>query len=138
MNPGPHSLLAIDQLSSRSGIPSLRRAFSGRHPTARRQRLASVPSDGLRPVELLGKSALDRSLVAFVTRQVLSYGIPWQPDAGGCERIAGLAHPDRRMASVKMHPLRDLCGRSTTFIRATDGKVHDVNMLGEMMPKAVA
>jgi hypothetical protein len=37
-----------------------------------------------------------------------------------------------------MHPLRHLCGRIPTFIRVADGKVHDVNMLGAIMPEAVA
>src|ERR1039457_2896727 len=50
---------------------------------------------GLRPVDLSGKSARHRSLFGFVARQTVSPGIPWQGgslDAGGGERIAGLAH----------------------------------------------
>ena len=35
----------------------------------------------------------------------------------------------RRKAAVKMHTLLDLRGNIPTFIRVTDGKVHDVNML---------
>src|SRR5664280_3169655 len=92
---GPHRLLAIDQLSSRPGVPSLRRALSGRPAAARLQLLGSVSGDGLRPVDLSRKSARHRSLLGFVTGQAVSLGISWQGgalDAGGCERIAGLAH----------------------------------------------
>src|SRR5450759_2275839 len=41
-------------------------------------------------------------------------------------------------AAVKMHTLLDLHGNIPTFIRVTDGKVHDVNMLDEIMPEAGA
>ena len=41
-------------------------------------------------------------------------------------------------ASVKMHTLLDLRGNIPTFIRITDGKVHDVNILDEIMPEAGA
>jgi hypothetical protein len=34
-------------------------------------------------------------------------------------------------------PAADLCGHIPTFIRVTDGKVHEVNMLGAIMPEAV-
>src|SRR3974377_102919 len=44
----------------------------------------------------------------------------------------------RRTAAVKMHTLLDLHGNIPTFIRVTDGKVHDVNMLDEIMPEAGA
>src|SRR5216683_2229249 len=44
----------------------------------------------------------------------------------------------RRKAAVKMHTLLDLRGNIPTFIRVTDGKVHDVNMLDEIMPEAGA
>ena len=124
-------------------------------------------------------------------RQAVSPGIPWQGgalDAGGCERIAGLAHlrrlaqrawlPShagcmsneplgvdleqslyamdsttidlclalfpwarfrrRRKAAVKLHTLLDLRGNIPTFIRVTDGKVHDVHTLDEIMPEAGA
>jgi IS4 transposase len=37
-----------------------------------------------------------------------------------------------------MHTLLDLRGNIPTFIRVTDGKVHDVNMLDEIMPEAGA
>ena len=43
---GPHRLLAVDQLSSRPGVPSLRRALSGRAPAARLLLLGSVSGDG--------------------------------------------------------------------------------------------
>ena len=44
----------------------------------------------------------------------------------------------RGKAAVKMHTLLDLCGNIPTFIRVTDGKVHDVNLLDEIMPEAGA
>jgi hypothetical protein len=39
-------------------------------------------------------------------------------------------------AAVKMHTLLDLHGNIPTFIRITDGKVHDVKILDEIMPEA--
>jgi len=41
-------------------------------------------------------------------------------------------------AAVKMHTLLDLHGNIPTFIRITDGKVHDVNILNEILPEAGA
>jgi hypothetical protein len=41
-------------------------------------------------------------------------------------------------AAVKMHTLLDLRGHIPTFIRITDGKVHDVNILDEILPEAGA
>ena len=41
-------------------------------------------------------------------------------------------------AAVKMHTLLDLHGNIPTFIRITDGKVHDVNILDEFFPEAGA
>jgi hypothetical protein len=35
-----------------------------------------------------------------------------------------------------MHTLLDLHGNIPTFISITDGKVHDVNILDEIMPEA--
>src|SRR2546426_4625695 len=40
--------------------------------------------------------------------------------------------------AVKMHTLLDLHGNIPTFIRITDGKVHDVNLLDEILPEAGA
>jgi len=42
----------------------------------------------------------------------------------------------KHKAAVKMHTLLDLRGNIPTFIRITDGKVHDVNILDEIMPEA--
>jgi hypothetical protein len=39
-------------------------------------------------------------------------------------------------AAVKMHTLLDLHGNIPTFIRITEGKVHDVNILDEILPEA--
>lgn len=44
----------------------------------------------------------------------------------------------RHKAAVKMHTLLDLHGSIPTFIRITDGKVHDVNILDEIVPEAGA
>ena len=41
----------------------------------------------------------------------------------------------QRKAAVKMHTLLDLRGTIPTFIRITDGKVHDVNILDEIDPE---
>src|SRR5665213_173301 len=41
-------------------------------------------------------------------------------------------------AAVKMHTLLDLHGNIPTFISITHGKVHDVNILDEIMPEAGA
>ena len=39
-------------------------------------------------------------------------------------------------AAVKMHTLLDLHGSIPTFIRITEGKTHDVNVLDEFIPEA--
>ena len=44
----------------------------------------------------------------------------------------------KRKGAVKMHTLLDLHGSIPTFIRITDGKVHDVNILDEIFPEAGA
>src|SRR6202167_508364 len=44
----------------------------------------------------------------------------------------------RRKGAVKMHTLLDLHGNIPTFISVTDGTVHDVNILDEIMPEAGA
>jgi len=41
----------------------------------------------------------------------------------------------KHKAAVKMHTLIDLHGNIPTFIRITDGKVHDVNILDEILPE---
>jgi hypothetical protein len=44
----------------------------------------------------------------------------------------------RHKAAVKMHTLLDLHGNIPTFIHITEGKVHDVNILDEILPEAGA
>jgi len=44
----------------------------------------------------------------------------------------------RRKAAVKMHTLLDLRGNIPAFVHITDGKVHDVNILDEVLPEAGA
>src|SRR5271155_397237 len=44
----------------------------------------------------------------------------------------------KHKAAVKMHTLLDLHGSIPAFIRITDGKVHDVNILDEIVPEAGA
>jgi len=41
----------------------------------------------------------------------------------------------KHKAAVKMHTLLDLHGNIPTFIHITDGKVHDVNILDEILPE---
>src|SRR5207247_3191343 len=44
----------------------------------------------------------------------------------------------KHKAAVKMHTLLDLHGNIPTFISITDGTVHDVNILDEILPEAGA
>jgi len=44
----------------------------------------------------------------------------------------------KHKAAVKMHTLLDLHGNIPTFIRVTDGKLHDVNILDDFLPEAGA
>src|ERR1019366_2925014 len=44
----------------------------------------------------------------------------------------------KHKGAVKMHTLLDLRGNIPTFISITDGKVHDVNVLDEILPEAGA
>ena len=44
----------------------------------------------------------------------------------------------RRKAAVKMHTLLDLRGNIPAFLHITDGKVHDVNVLDQLVPEAGA
>ena len=44
----------------------------------------------------------------------------------------------RRKAAVKMHTLLDLRGNIPAFVHITDGKVHDVNVLDQIVPEAAA
>jgi hypothetical protein len=44
----------------------------------------------------------------------------------------------KHKAAVKMHTLLDLHGNIPTFISITDGRVHDVNILDEIIPEAGA
>ena len=43
-----------------------------------------------------------------------------------------------RKAAVKLHTLLDLRGNIPTFVHITDGKVHDVNVLDQIVPEAGA
>jgi hypothetical protein len=42
----------------------------------------------------------------------------------------------KHKAAVKMHTLLDLHGSIPTFIRITEGRIHDVNVLDEIVPEA--
>src|SRR5450759_1621076 len=44
----------------------------------------------------------------------------------------------KHKGAVKMHTLLDLHGNIPTFISITDGKVHDVNILDDILPEAGA
>jgi hypothetical protein len=44
----------------------------------------------------------------------------------------------RRKAAVKMHTLLDLRGNIPAFVHISDGKVHDVNVLDQIVPEAGA
>jgi hypothetical protein len=55
-----------------------------------------------------------------------------------CLSLFSWAKFRQHKAAVKMHTLLDLHGNITTFIRITDGKVHDVNILDDVLPEAGA
>jgi len=55
-----------------------------------------------------------------------------------CLSLFPWAHFRRRKGAVKMHTLLDLHGSIPTFIHITAGKVHDVNILDEIIPEAGA
>ena len=52
-----------------------------------------------------------------------------------CLSLFPWAKFSRHKAAVKMHTLLDLHGNIPTFIRITDGKTHDVNILEELLPE---
>ena len=53
-----------------------------------------------------------------------------------CLSVFPWARFRRSKAAIKMHTLLDLRGNIPTFISITDGKVHDVNILDELIPEA--
>ena len=55
-----------------------------------------------------------------------------------CLSVFPWARFRKHKAAVKMHTLLDLHGNIPTFIRITNGKVHDVNILDEILPEAGA
>jgi hypothetical protein len=55
-----------------------------------------------------------------------------------CLSLFPWANFRQHKGAVKMHTLLDLHGNIPTFIRITDGKVHDVNILDEISPEAGA
>src|ERR1700680_3210830 len=61
-----------------------------------------------------------------------------QPPIDLCLSLFPWAKFRTHKAAIKMHTLLDLRGNIPTFIRITDGKVHDVNILDEIMPEAGA
>ena len=52
-----------------------------------------------------------------------------------CLSLFPWAHFRKGKAAVKMHTLLDLHGNIPTFVRITDGTVHDVNILDEILPE---
>jgi hypothetical protein len=52
-----------------------------------------------------------------------------------CLSLFSWAKFRKRKAAIKMHTLLDLHGNIPTFIRITDGKVHDFNILDELLPE---
>jgi len=55
-----------------------------------------------------------------------------------CLAIFPWARFRERKGAVKMHTLIDLHGNIPVFICVTDGKVHDVNILDQIVPEAGA
>ena len=52
-----------------------------------------------------------------------------------CLSLFPWAHFRKCKAAVKMHTLLDLHGNIPTFVRITDGTVHDVNILDQILPE---
>ncbi|MGI0081286.1 MAG: IS4 family transposase, partial [Nitrososphaerales archaeon] len=52
-----------------------------------------------------------------------------------CLKLFPWARFRRRKAAIKLHTLLDLRGSIPIFIRMTTGKVHDVNILDEILPE---
>jgi hypothetical protein len=52
-----------------------------------------------------------------------------------CLSVFPWARFRKHKGAVKMHTLLDLHGNIPTFIRITDGKVHDVNILDDILPE---
>jgi hypothetical protein len=55
-----------------------------------------------------------------------------------CLSLFAWARFRKHKAAVKMHTLLDLHGNIPTFIRITEGRVHDVNILDEILPEVGA
>ena len=52
-----------------------------------------------------------------------------------CLSLFPWAHFRKKKGAIKLHTLLDLRGSIPTFIKITDGKVHDVNILDELIPE---
>ncbi|HBO68831.1 MAG TPA: IS4 family transposase, partial [Deltaproteobacteria bacterium] len=55
-----------------------------------------------------------------------------------CLSVFPWAHFRQAKAAVKMHTLLDLRGNIHSFIHISDGKLHDVNILDQIIPEAGA
>jgi len=53
-----------------------------------------------------------------------------------CLSLFPWAHFRKNKGAIKLHTLLDLRGNIPSFISITDGKVHDVNILDELVPEA--
>lgn len=52
-----------------------------------------------------------------------------------CLSLFPWAHFRRKKGAIKLHTLLDLRGNLPSFIKITDGKVHDVNILDDLIPE---
>jgi hypothetical protein len=52
-----------------------------------------------------------------------------------CLSLFPWAHFRRQKGAIKLHTLLDLRGNLPSYIRITDGKVHDVNILDDLIPE---
>ncbi len=52
-----------------------------------------------------------------------------------CLSLFPWAHFRRQKGAIKLHTLLDLHGNLPSFIKITDGKVHDVNILDDLIPE---
>jgi hypothetical protein len=80
--------------------------------------------------DLLGVTSIVRALGALYALDSTTIDL--------CLSLFPWAKFRKHKAAVKMHTLLDLHGNIPTFISITEGKVHDVNILDEILPEAGA
>jgi hypothetical protein len=162
--PGPHGVLPIDRLPSRPRISTMCRALRRRLRDIEACLRASP--DKLYHMGIRGR--VSRSTLADANEkhdwhifadfaQILiqrarglyaddPFGVELQNSAYAldsttidlCLAMFPWARFREQKGAVKVHALIDLHGNIPVFVRITDGKVHDVNILDQLLPEAGA